>query len=203
MALSNVGASRDEAEVSIGSDLISRFQYYRIVRNWVVHVSELDVSRPEDKFKEIEPYSDVHAQTFDSVKGPNRPTELCFDDFILFSRLTKLIAEKLSRLAEPKPDHWIHCFPLAEFRHLENNPKRLRNAVVGRLRTDYGMDFLTARWVADELLGKSKRLPKWRTLTLQSLPREAGTSSARMSEARLGHFNYSPGYVLSCNSSCH
>ena len=153
VTLRNVAASESEAESRIGTDLISRFQYYRIVRNWVVHTKESDIGKPQAKFNEIVPYSPEHHQQFGSLNAPNPPAHVSFDDFIFFSRLTKLIAKKLCRIAEPPLDHWVRNFPLARFKRLQMNPSRMRNAVTGRLRTAYGMDEPTAKWIADELCG--------------------------------------------------
>jgi hypothetical protein len=153
VTLQNVSTPEGEAEKQLGTDLISRFQYYRIVRNWAVHTKEPDVSKAETKFAEIVPYSVEHQEKFRSVNAPNPPTDVCFDDFIFFSRLTKLIAEKLCRIATPPLGHWVRNFPLVRFKRLSMNPARMRNAVIGRLRTQYGMDTATAKWIADELCG--------------------------------------------------
>src|SRR5208282_2616103 len=115
VTLRNVAATEGEAEKQIGADLISRFQYYRTVRNWAVHTKDPDVSKPQAKFAEIVPYSVEHQETFRSVNAPNPPVDVCFDDFIFFSRLTKLIAEKLCRIATPPLDHWVQNFPLVRF----------------------------------------------------------------------------------------
>ena len=153
VALRNVAPSEDEAVKRVGADLISLFQYYRILRNWVVHTKESDVSKPSVKFHEIVPYSAENQHIFRALNAPNPPADICFDDFIFFSRLTKFIAEKLCTVAEPPIDHWVRTFQLAPFKRLENNPLRMRNAVSGRLRTDYGMDAPTAQWIAEELCG--------------------------------------------------
>jgi hypothetical protein len=152
LTLQNVSNAQAAAEGIVGLDLISRFQYYRIVRNWVVHGRESDISRPEEKFKDIVPYSPEHEKALATLEAPNPPTSLSFDDFIYFSRLTKLIAEKLCEIATPTTDHLVHQFSLKRFKRLEKNPTRMRNAVIGRLRTEYGMDSATAGWIADELL---------------------------------------------------
>jgi hypothetical protein len=60
-----------------------------------VHTKESDIRKPQAKFSEIVPYSGEHQETLRSVNAPNPPEEICFDDFIYFSCLTKLIAEKL------------------------------------------------------------------------------------------------------------
>ena len=151
VTLRNVATSASEAETRVGADLLSRFQYYRVVRNWVVHTKESDDSKPRAMFEKLVPYSAEHDAQFRSVKAPNPPGHLGFDDFILFSRVTKLIAERLCEIATPPLAHWEHAFPLASFKHLSKNSSRMRNAVVGRLRTEYGMDTATAQWIADGL----------------------------------------------------
>jgi hypothetical protein len=153
VALRNVAATEIEAEKRLGSDLVSRFQYYRLVRNWIVHTKASDITKPQAAFDRITPYSTECVGQFDSVKAPNRPDELCFDDFVLFSRLTKKLAEKLCRIAEPPADHWLRSFPVNRFKRLEQNPIRMKNAVSGRLRTEYGMDAATAMWIAEEICG--------------------------------------------------
>jgi hypothetical protein len=153
VTLRNVATSSLEAETRVGTDLLSRFQYYRVVRNWVVHTKESDDSKPQAMFEKLVPYSAVHEAQLDSVKAPNPPGHLGFDDFILFSRVTKLIAERLCEIATPPLEHWEHAFTLARFKHLSTNSTRMRNAVMGRLRTEYGMDTPTAQWIADELCG--------------------------------------------------
>ena len=60
--------SQSDAEQRIGTDLISRFQYYRIVRNWVVHTKESDIAKPEAKFHEIVPYQAEREREFRSLK---------------------------------------------------------------------------------------------------------------------------------------
>jgi len=153
VSLRNVAATETEAERRVGADLVSRFQYYRLVRNWAVHTKASDITKPQAAFEKIAPYSSEHLDKFGAVKAPHRPSELCFDDFVLFSRLTKEIAERLCRIAEPPTDHWLRSFPVRRFKRLEKNPVRMKNAVGGRLRTEYGMDAATAIWIADEICG--------------------------------------------------
>jgi hypothetical protein len=80
-----------------------------------------------------------------------RQSRVDFDDFILFSRVTKLIACRLSDLGMPAEDSWVSRFDMNPFRVLLNNPNRLRNAVAGRLRTEFGMSSEAAEWIAMNL----------------------------------------------------
>jgi hypothetical protein len=151
VTLRNIADQQSEAEGRIGRDLISRFQYYRTVRNWVVHTKNADVRKPQAQYAEILPYSEEHRKLFASLSAPNSPLELNFDDFIFFTRLTKLIAEKICRLSEPASEDWARLLSLTPFKRLQANPERMRNAVAGKLRTEYGMDEPTAKWIAYEI----------------------------------------------------
>jgi hypothetical protein len=151
VTLKNLSAA--SPEVAIGQDLITRFQYYRIVRNWVVHMKESDASKPLAKFAEIVPYLPERQQLKNRLPTTNRPDELTFDDFICFSRVTKLIAERLCSLEKPSGSHWLTQFPIARFKRFMTKPERMQNSIAGYLRTEFGMDARDAGWIAEELCG--------------------------------------------------
>ena len=156
ITLKNITESQAKAEAELGSDLITRFHYYRIVRNWIVHTKDSDTQKPQSRFANIVPYSAEHAQLFGSVKAPNRPEELSFDDFVFFSRLAKTIAEKICLISKPAQEDWnrlVSPTDFKRFKRLSKKPGRMRHAVAGRIKTVYGMDDLTAKWIADELCG--------------------------------------------------
>lgn len=152
VALRNIASSQKDAEDLIGCDLISRFQYYRIVRNWVVHTNDSDLKKPQAKFAEIVDYSAEHQSLFTTVTAPHPPERLNFDDFIFFSRLTKLIAEKICNISKPPLEHWENSISITRFKKFQNDPVRMRNAISGSLRTEFGMDDATAKWITEELL---------------------------------------------------
>lgn len=151
LALENVGASKGDAERGIGLDLISRFEYYRLVRNWIVH----DRTRPPEKEVEalnnLAAYSVINAAALGRLTAPNRPDSLTFDDFILFSRVTKFVAERLNELGKPSEKSWLSTFDMKPFNSIMNNPERLRNAVAGKLRTEFGMNAEAAQWISNSL----------------------------------------------------
>lgn len=151
VALKNLSSVSPEAD--IGEDLITRFQYYRIVRNWVVHTRGSDSSKPQGKFDEIVPYASERQRLKCPLPPTNRPDALTFDDFICFSRVTKLIAEKICTIEKPPDNHWLAAFPMARFKRFRTKPGRMKNAIAGYLRTEFGMDSETARWIAEELCG--------------------------------------------------
>lgn len=151
VTLKNLGPVNPEA--AIGQDLLTRFQYYRIVRNWVVHTKEPDASKPLAKFADIVPYLAERNQLKNPLPATNGPDALTFDDFICFSRVTKLIAAKLCSMGAPTTDHWLTAFPVGRFKRFLNKPGRMKNSIAGHLRTEYGMDVSDARWIAEEIYG--------------------------------------------------
>lgn len=153
LAMKNIAETEAKAATYVGQDLISRFHYYRSVRNWVVHTKQSNPSKPLARFSDIVSYSAENRDRFGPVAAPNKPGSLTFDDFILFSRLTKYVAERLSLLARPPDDHWINTLSsdMKRFRRLRMNPTRMKNSIAGRLRTEYGIDAPTADWIAQEL----------------------------------------------------
>lgn len=149
--LKNVCETEAGAKAVIGNDLITRFQYYRSVRNWVVHPKDRNVSKPTSRFDEIVPYSEENKAEFGAVQAPNTVESLTFDDFILFSRLTKAIADRICQTTKPSDGHWLSAIDMTRFRRLLMKPERLKHAIAGRLRTDYGLDEPTAKWIAQEI----------------------------------------------------
>ncbi|OQA86280.1 MAG: hypothetical protein BWY28_02425 [bacterium ADurb.Bin236] len=150
VTLLNVASNRKEAEDKIGIDLITCFQYYRVVRNWIIHTKDSDLNKPLHAFCEIVKYLPEHKTLFGQTDAPNKPNELTFDDFILFSRLTKYIAKKLCEISYPPESYWKKSL-LMQFNHLRNNPRRMKNALTGLLRTEYGMDKEIAARISNEL----------------------------------------------------
>jgi hypothetical protein len=154
VTLKNITASEAQA---VGEDLITRFQYYRVVRNWAVHAKESDIEKPKARYDEISQYANENKERFGPVAAPNPPDKLTFDDFILFSRLTKCIAQRLCLAAFPPENHWITSFDVKRFKRLIRNQPRMRNAIAGRLRTEFGLDAETANWIAEEIAEKARK----------------------------------------------
>lgn len=151
LALENVGASFDQARNVVGMDLISRFEYYRLVRNWIVHDKERNPEKETKALESLSPYSASNSTALGRLVAPNCPNALNFDDFILFSRVTKLVAERLNDLGTPSQDSWVSTFDLKPFKSLLKKPDRMRNAVSGKLRTEFGMNHEAAEWISKNL----------------------------------------------------
>lgn len=153
VTLKNIGESEASSLNAVGRDLVTRFQYYRIIRNWVVHTKDAEESTLLSRFAEIEPYSRDNQVEYSKISGPSKPDLLNFDDFILFSRLTKHIAHRICEVAMPTENKWLMAFQKdsKRFMRLKKNPDRMINAIAGRLRTEYGMDNANSLWIAQEI----------------------------------------------------
>jgi hypothetical protein len=151
LALENLSATKEQSEKTVGLDLISRFEYYRLVRNWIVHDRTRTPEKETAALRNLSEYSDENADTLGRLNAPNLPNLLNFDDFILFSRVTKLVAERFCVLGKPADDSWLSTFDMKPFRALLNNKRRLKNAVSGKLRTDFGMSSEAAEWISTNL----------------------------------------------------
>jgi hypothetical protein len=156
LALRNIRENQGEAEGETGRDLVDRFQYYRLVRNAIVHTKEPDLRRPRAKLKQLHDYSPQNQALLGSLEAPNPPGCLTFDDFVLFSHLTKMLAERICAMAEPAAEEFekyvTKSFDLRPFRRLASGSERKRNAIAGCLQTEYGMEASRAQRLADEIL---------------------------------------------------
>lgn len=149
--MENLGATKQHAAQTVGLDLISRFEYYRLVRNWIVHDRSRTPEKEMASLRNLPEYSDANAAALGRLSAPNAPDTLHFDDFILFSRITKLIAERFCVLGKPADDSWLSSFDMKPFRALLNNRERLRKAVAGKLRTEFGMNSAAAEWISTNI----------------------------------------------------
>jgi hypothetical protein len=151
LALENLGGTKEQAEAIVGLDIIKRFEYYRLVRNWIIHDRTRSPEKEMAELQRLPDYSDINSAALGRLRAPNPPNSLTFDDFILFSRITKLVAERFCVMGKPSEDAWVNTFDMKPFRPLMNKPRRLKNAVAGKLRTDFGMNQETAEWISSNL----------------------------------------------------
>ncbi len=105
----------------VGEYLYHGFNYYRLVRNYFMHNnSEGDEdgdTRLTEVFKVASKYKSIYKEKF-NVEAPNSYKDISFDDFKLFSNLTKRLAEKICNLKKPlnerlveellKGEHIVH-----------------------------------------------------------------------------------------------
>lgn len=160
LALKNMKQSTHEMQRFVGKDLISLFLYYRAVRNWVLHEDQCVVETVEAEFENLIPWSPENEKEYKKLTAPNSPEKLCFDDFVLFSRIAKTIGERFSQASIPQGDEWSSVLdghsPI--FKKLAGNTTRIRKKISVNLKTVFGLDTTTADQIAFEIEQKHDSL---------------------------------------------
>jgi hypothetical protein len=145
----NIKASDlDATEKGIRYDI---FEYYRLIRNRFMHT---DVK--EDKLLELlNKINQNKTIVFEKyrVEAPNEYNKLNFDDFILFSRVTKDIAQELCHLAKPSASEIAQMLierdqekdpkkkeiNLKGLKRFSNNRERQRKCMQNLLKSQYNL----------------------------------------------------------------
>jgi hypothetical protein len=139
----------EEGQNKIGRFEVEIAEYYRLVRNGFAHdgadgAVKKNVTRLRSLVKE-------QGVTFSRMNSPNTFESVEFDDFILFTRVVKKLAEKLSQAVRPSDadivemvrkhnENGAHNVNFKKFHHLKQNSERLERAISSLLRTLYGLD---------------------------------------------------------------
>lgn len=140
------------------------FEYYRLIRNRFMHTSasENQLSRA---LKRIEEHPISVNERF-HVNAPNSYEFVTFDDFILFSRITKDIAQNLCHIAKPSVDGIVEMLikrsedkddldvNLKGFKVLANNPGRLLKALNRLLKIQYNLQESEVKAIMDEIIDR-------------------------------------------------
>jgi len=116
------------------------YDYYRKVRNKYSHEIMSD-DKIEKAFDNLKSYDRQIKSEYPLLTAPNPYVNLEFDDFILFSRGIKDIVESLNNLAAPT-DEQLANFYLNKmlFSELNQNLARKKNACIGHLRNNFGIE---------------------------------------------------------------
>jgi hypothetical protein len=159
--LEEVAGSYGEGQRVIGKAQESVFEYYRQVRNLITHRDDPTSEEAEDNLADSEDvgkrtkqlesmHKGLHNRFLDEIKEtfglegvPHRFNELTFDDFILYSRNLKLIAERLSLCGRPRDPALLSAIDesIQRFlRHDRNNLPRVQRRIAGKLKTRFGLD---------------------------------------------------------------
>lgn len=154
---------RHDITSSIGDIRLLIFKYYRLVRNRFMHIGISDEAR-EKTLAEIKGAAFNIGEIY-KVDAPNSYDKLNFDDFILFTRVTKDIALWLCQVARPSdsqivemlvlrdkdPDAEVHLSGLRKFL---NNEDRLRSALRKLIRYEFGLLSNEADPIIDQLTNR-------------------------------------------------
>jgi len=94
-------SSLSKAKNVIGESNIELFDYYRKIRNKYVH-DYIDKEKIDKAYKKIKKQEAELKIIYPNLNAPNDFENISFDDFILFTRAVKEIANGLCSLIEPE-----------------------------------------------------------------------------------------------------
>ncbi|MBD2663819.1 hypothetical protein B6N60_05207 [Richelia sinica FACHB-800] len=138
------------------------FEYYRLIRNTFMHSSSKEDKKVLNLLKKINENKASVVEQY-RVEAPNEYSKLGFDDFILFSRVTKDIAQELCRLAKPSPSEIAQILiardeekeiNLKSFKKFSNNVERQRKFMKNLLKSQYNLQEEDVDPIIQELKGK-------------------------------------------------
>jgi hypothetical protein len=117
-------------------------QHYRVIRNATMHPSARDKLRANAVA--VKALRDRVAQnsSLSTLDAPNSYDAASFDDFVLFTRSIKTLAEELCAAARPSDDElaeMVKAMTVKLAGKFRNAPERLANARSGFLQTTYSL----------------------------------------------------------------
>lgn len=133
-------ANVNNAKNKIGEFRLELFDYYRIIRNKYSH-EYIDDAKVKKSHKKIIAYKKDIAKSYPKLKAPNEYGKISFDDFILFTRLVKDIADELNEIIKPSDLNMFADYYRRKdlFRSISQNSTRYQNAIKGHLREYFGI----------------------------------------------------------------
>ena len=128
-------------------------QHYRLVRNAFVHPEARNKLAENEKGLKKLREKVVGISTYSRLDAPNGFKKLGFDDFILYSRASKRLAEDLCLVGKPTEEQMVtlvreYAHSSGEQARLINKPMRLRAKLAGFLRTQYSLEPYEAGTIA-------------------------------------------------------
>ena len=159
--LKNIGKELETNLIQVGKYRFEVFDYYRLVRNRFMH-AEIDEKRLNKRFAEVRLFSQEIQREYRISSVPKRYEEISFDDFLLFSRVTKDIALALCEIGRPNNPELVemvlefskqekHGLRLSSLMKLKNNPSRLNNALYNVVQRLYRLGKTEAQSVVEGL----------------------------------------------------
>jgi hypothetical protein len=167
--LKNVGGGFNSNRAFVERFRLEVFDYYRISRNRFMH-TEVNDKRLENQLTTVAAFSAEIQSIYGIRNAPNSFDRLSFDDFLLFSRVTKDIAYKLCQLGRPNDQELAKMIMeldrkrepgvnLRGAKRRANNPTRLRNSLSGLVCSLYGLGPDESNSVVDVLLARIQEGP--------------------------------------------
>ena len=126
--------------------------YYRFVRNLCAHAD--NINKVQNAYQKLSERKIEIDNLFQRLVAPNEYDNIKFDDFILYSRATKKLAEMYMDNIKYDVDKVVANFDIERFRVFRNNTKRLKKAIETALKFKFCMKQDTVKNVVDKLVKK-------------------------------------------------
>jgi hypothetical protein len=143
--------------VQVGKLEVDLFEYYRGVRNLIMHDPEGDQRKTHQRTcKDLQ--TRVKDSSYSTLQAPNPIDKVCFDDFVLFTRTGKQLAANLCTMTNPTDDEFAASARndvslMKKVRSLSNNRQRCENLVAGFFRERYSVSDSRSRRLSQFVLG--------------------------------------------------
>ncbi len=137
---------------SIGKHRIEIYEYYRLVRNKYAH-EHINLDKLSKKHNKVSLFKLDIENDYKFKNIPNQFGNINFDDFILFTRTVKDIADNICNSLNPDDEIFISYLKHVKmFKGLANNPKRRYNAIISFLNNKYGLTKERAKQIVDNIV---------------------------------------------------
>ena len=134
------------------------FEYYNLIRNKFMH-QNIDNKILIAKFASIKEKENLIKSEYNVNNAPNQYDNINFNDFVLFSMVTKDIALKICQMSMPDVEYFSNITLKTigiKLKRLRNNPSRLGNAVKGYLLTHFSLKLASYDAIINDIIIKIK-----------------------------------------------
>ena len=116
---------------------LSLIHIYRLVRNLCAHTD--NENKVQAAYQYLLKRKDEIEAAYPQLQAPNNFQKICFDDFLLYSRAAKNLAEQYVSNIKYDVERFISKFDVDRFRLYRNNSKRLRAKLELDLKVNYSI----------------------------------------------------------------
>lgn len=115
------------------------FNYYRLVRNSVVHPIKKNKDGAEAFYKDhVQELSSIR-ELYEMKTAPNKPDAVSFHDVKLLCRLLLDITSTFGSAFDPGNAELAKSVPMKAFSKFNDSAQRQENAILGFLKSEYGI----------------------------------------------------------------
>lgn len=124
--------------------------YYRLVRNYVVHVE--DERKIDNAYLAVKERSADISDKFPKLIAPNDVGEIGFEDFVLYSRSLKKLAQKLLYELQYDLDKIAKSIDLKKYSKQANSPDHIRSSIKFELQINFRLNSEEINYVVEKII---------------------------------------------------